>query len=81
MVSFTSICLCALIAVCFWTGIGFPIARKVLPPSLAWSFAPAIGWAVYSTATFTVLSLTGMSAAKVYAISAVFVAAALGARH
>src|SRR5882724_10195231 len=47
--------LCAVVAVVFWTVLGLAIARRLVTPSLAWSIAPALGWAVHSAATLPVM--------------------------
>jgi hypothetical protein len=59
------VCFAALIATVFFTLVGWPLARRLLPPVVALGAAPSLGWAVYCAAALPVFSLVGFSAASV----------------
>ncbi len=61
---------CALVAVTFYSAIGYAIARHVLPRVLALGAAPVIGWAVFSAISLPILSLTEFSALAVVRLAA-----------
>lgn len=56
---------CAVAALVLWTGIGFAIARRILPGALAWPAAPVLGWAAHSAALLPILGIVGFSRASV----------------
>jgi hypothetical protein len=60
--------LCALIATCFWTLLGFALARHILPRALALGAAAVIGWAAHSAATLPIYIWVGFSPIAVVAI-------------
>jgi len=62
--------LCAVVAVVFWSVLGLAIARRLVSPSLAWSIAPALGWAVHSAATLPVMMAVGFGSATVMMVGA-----------
>jgi hypothetical protein len=76
MASSANAALCAVVAAAFWTGLGFAIARRLLPRALAVGAAPATGWAIHSTLALPILTLTGFSVISVVSL-AIF--AAIGA--
>ena len=51
----------ALVAALFWAGLGWPVARRLVPAGLAAGAAPTIGWALYSALALPVLSIVGFS--------------------
>ena len=69
--------LCALLAVAFWSLLGFSASRHLLPRPLARGAAPVMGWAVHSAATLPLFALIGFSQALVIAIGAVCAIASL----
>jgi hypothetical protein len=68
MASSVNAVLCALLAVAFWTTLGYGIARHVLPRGLAAGAAPVVGWAVFSTVTLPILTLIGFTALAVIVV-------------
>jgi hypothetical protein len=72
-------CLGAVAAALFWTCLGLPIARRLMPGSLALPIAPALGWAVHSAIALPIFFLMGFSTATVLATAALALAAAVGA--
>ncbi len=72
-----NVCLGAAVAVLFWTCLGLPVARRLMPPPLALASAPALGWAAHSVVALPVLSFVGFSTATVLSFSAVSIAVAL----
>jgi hypothetical protein len=67
--------LCALIAVAFWTLLGFALARHLLPRALALGAAAVIGWAVHSAVTLPIYVWIGFSPVTVVAIGALCILA------
>jgi hypothetical protein len=69
---------CATTATLLWTFLGLPIARRLVPHSLALPLAPALGWAVHGAAALPIFFLVGFSKATLLALTglAFFVAIA-----
>ena len=65
MFSTLNVFACAVAALVLWTGIGFAIARRILPGALAWPAAPVVGWAAHSAALLPILGIVGFSRASV----------------
>src|SRR5215468_7825708 len=65
MASTINAALSATVAALFWTGLGFAIARPLLPRVLAIGVAPVVGWAIHSVLALPILTLTGFSAISV----------------
>lgn len=61
--------LAACVAAVFWTATGVPIARLVLPREIALPAAPALGFALHSTAALPVFLLVGFSHGTVVAVA------------
>jgi hypothetical protein len=76
MASFQDALICALLALLFWTGIGFPLARQLASRSLALAIAPAMGWAIQSVIALPVFSIFGMSRLTVIAVNLAMISAA-----
>jgi hypothetical protein len=68
---------CAVAATLLWTGLGLPLARRLLPAPLALPLAPALGWAVHSAAALPIFFLLGFSRAAVLALTGLALVAAL----
>jgi hypothetical protein len=79
MASLVNAILCAIVATAFWSLLGYPLARPMLPRPLALGAAPMLGWAVHSAATLPIFFLIGFSPAAVAAIAVGCVAASGGA--
>jgi hypothetical protein len=62
--------LCALLATAFWTVLGYAVTRHLLPRVLALGASPVVGWAVFSSATLPILTLTGFSLPTVVGLAA-----------
>jgi hypothetical protein len=60
---------CALAATLLWTALGWPLARRLVPPALALAVAPAIGWAVHSAVALAVFFQVPFSAVNVAAVA------------
>lgn len=72
--------LCAAAATLFWTGIGFPLARRVAPErGIALAFAPALGWAVFNATAFPILLLAGFDRWILFILIAATAALAIAA--
>jgi hypothetical protein len=76
MASFVNAALCAVVAVAFWSLVGYALGRHLLPRALALGGAPVLGWAVQSAAALPIFLLIGFSPTSVLAVNALFVAAA-----
>jgi hypothetical protein len=76
MASSANAALCAVVAVAFWTGFGFAIARSLLPRALALGAAPVVGWAIHSAVALPILTLTAFSVISVVSLA---ILAAIGA--
>lgn len=66
--------LIALGAAGFWTLIGLPFARRLLPGPLAKFAAPALGWALHSALALPIHRLIGFTSFSVLAVSVVALA-------
>jgi hypothetical protein len=62
--------LCALIATAFWTLLGYALARRLVPRTLAFGGAAVIGWATHSAVTLPIYVWTGLTPITVVAIGA-----------
>jgi hypothetical protein len=71
----------ALLAALFWTALGLPLARRLMPGGLAASMAPALGWAVYNAVALPLLTLTGFSTASVWALALICLALSFAFRR
>jgi hypothetical protein len=69
----------AVVALLFWTALGFSIGRRIFPRTLALPIAPALGWAAHSAATLPVYLLLGFSALGVTALAAAALIASIAA--
>lgn len=61
MASGLDVLFCALAATVLWPGVGFALARQILPGALALPLAPVLGWAVHSAVALPLHMLAGMS--------------------
>src|SRR5215216_6417351 len=66
-------------ALLFWTLAGWPVARRIASGGMALAVAPALGWALHSAATLPVFLVTGFSALKIFAVSALVLMASFTA--
>jgi hypothetical protein len=60
----------AAVALLFWTALGFAVARRIFPPTLAMPIAPALGWAIHSAATLPIFLLLGFSSLTIIPLAA-----------
>lgn len=78
MASYQNAFICAGLAAVFWTCVGLSLSVRVMPRSLAWPVAPALGWAVHSAVVFPIFCMLGMAKMTVMVATAgVFLAALL----
>jgi len=68
MPSLVNAAVCAVVAVAFWSLLGYSIARHLVPRALAVGAAPVVGWAVHSAAALPVFFLIGFSPSAVAAV-------------
>lgn len=71
MASYQNAFICAGLAAVFWTCIGLSLSTRLMPHSLAWPVAPALGWAVHSASVFPIFCILGMTKTTVVAVTAV----------
>jgi len=73
---------CAAAALLYWTFLGFPLAQRLIAPSLAMSLAPMTGWAVHSAVASPIFLLVPFSAVTVAIVAAAAIPLAfLAARY
>lgn len=77
MASYQNAFICAGLAAVFWTCIGLSLSTRLMPRSLAWAVAPALGWAVHSAIVFPIFCILGMTKITVIAVSTVALLAAV----
>jgi hypothetical protein len=70
MASFHNAFICAGLAAALWTCVGLSLSLRLMPRSLAWPAAPALGWAVHSAVVFPIFCIFGMARATVFAVTA-----------
>ncbi len=70
-----SIVLCGIVALAFWTAIGFPLCRRIIAPLPALALAPAVGWATHSVIALPLFSAIGFNRPTVVAGSVLLLAA------
>jgi len=69
-----NVLLCAIAATLFWTSLGIPLARQLVPErSLSLAIAPVLGWAVFSPLALLILLYASLTRTSV----AILVGAAL----
>jgi hypothetical protein len=78
MPTLLQVCVAAPSAALFFSVLGWPLARLLLPPGVAEGAAPALGWAVYCAVALPVFSMSGFSAVSVAVFSGLWAAASLG---
>lgn len=71
MASTANAALCAIIALAYWSLLGYALSRHLLSCALAVGAAPIIGWAAYSAATLPIFILIGFSTAKVLLVAVI----------
>jgi hypothetical protein len=69
MVSLFNVSISAALAVVFWSCLGFALAQRVLPRTLALPAAPVLGWAVQTAIALPIFLLTGFSKTLVVALA------------
>ena len=75
MVSLLNVSICAALAVLFWSCLGFALAQRLLPRSLALPAAPVLGWAVQNAVALPLFLLMGFSTTSVVAAALLALAA------
>jgi hypothetical protein len=69
MASPVNAALCALLAIAFWSLLGYALCRRLLPRPLAAGAAPVMGWAVHSAATLPLFALIGFSPVTIVVVA------------
>ncbi len=69
MISILNVVLCAVLAVLFWTCIGFAIGQRILPRVLALPLAPTLGWAVQNALALPIFFLLRFSQTNVVVVA------------
>jgi hypothetical protein len=77
MPSLAHVCIGSLAATLYWTLVGLPFARQLLPPRIAWAIAPAMGWAMQSAAALPIFLLIGFSFRSAFFVCALMLAGSL----
>lgn len=76
MASFLPAALCALVAVAFWSALGWPVVNRLLPKTLAGPMAPLAGWAMHSVVALPVFFVLPFNAATIALVAAIALAVA-----
>ncbi len=79
MVSLLNVSISAAVALLLWTCVGFALAQRLLPRTLALASAPVLGWAVHTAIALPLFLLTGFSAPLVIVFALLALAIALNA--
>jgi hypothetical protein len=69
---------CAVAGTLFWSCVGLPISQRILPRTLAWPAAPALGWAVHSALVLPIFLLIGFSKITVLGAALLSLVLAIG---
>ena len=69
MISILNVVLCAVLAVLFWTCIGFAIGQRIFPQALALPLAPTLGWAVQNALALPIFFLLRFSQTNVVVVA------------
>ena len=69
MISILDVVLCSVLAVFFWTCIGFAIGQRILPRVLVLPLAPTLGWAVQNALALPIFFLLPFSQTNVVAFA------------
>ena len=77
MASFQNAFICAGLAAALWTCVGLSLSSRLMPRSLAWPAAPALGWAVHSAVVFPIFCISGMTKVTVATVTAITLVASL----
>jgi len=81
MPSWTEVLTCSAFVLCFYSYVGFSLAKHVASPQLALLIAPAFGWAVHTAAVLPVLMIVGTSREMVFVLFAAPAVAAIISLH
>jgi hypothetical protein len=74
MISTFNVFLCAVLAVLFWTCIGFAIGQRILPRGLALPLASTLGWAVQNALALPLFFLLRFSQTNIVVVAALAIA-------
>jgi hypothetical protein len=77
MASPVNAAVCALLAIAFWSSLGYAVGRHLLPHALARGAAPVVGWAVHSAAMLPIYPWIGFSPLAVLGAGALYVCGAV----
>jgi hypothetical protein len=80
MPSGSVVLICAIAATLFWTCLGLPLARRLVPDrALALAIAPALGWAVFCPPALLILWLAGLTRSTIAMLAGAALVASLAA--
>jgi len=77
MVSLLNVSISAALALLLWTCVGFALAQRLLPRTLALASAPVLGWAVQNAIALPLFLLTGFSPLLVIVVALLALAIAI----
>ena len=77
MVSLLNVSISAALALLLWTCVGFALAQRLLPSTLALASAPVLGWAVQNAIALPLFLLTGFSPLLVIVVALLALAIAI----
>jgi hypothetical protein len=77
MISTLNVILCAVLAVLFWTCIGFAVGQRILPRALALPLAPTLGWAVQNALALPIFFVLRFSQTNVVVVAVLALAISL----
>ncbi len=69
MISILNVALCAVLAVLFWTCIGFAIGQRIFPRALTLPLAPTLGWAVQNALALPIFFVLRFSQTNVVVVT------------
>ena len=69
MISIFNVVICAVLAVLFWTCIGFALGQRIFPQALALPLAPTLGWAVQNASALPMFFLLRFSQTNIAVIA------------
>ena len=79
MISIFNVVLCAVLAVLFWTCIGFALGQRIFPQALALPLAPTLGWAVQNALALPVFFLLRFSQTNIAVMAILAIGISLAA--
>ena len=69
MISILNVIICSVLAVFFWTCIGFAIGQRIFPLALTLPLAPTLGWAVQNALALPIFFVLRFSQTNVVVLA------------